>query len=156
MTPRSKLPRLAAACLTLPHELAHALPAAAAGLSPELTLLPEYDGDVTPLGQFDAAIEAGTPAWLVRLVAVAPLPTYVGLAVLLRFVVAPSGVAAPVAVLACAYSASLSRGDLAVATRPEQAVSAGRFAASGSRRLQVTADLLTVGTTVLVGVVLLG
>jgi hypothetical protein len=151
----SRLRRLAAGCVVLPHELAHALPAVVAGLSPEITLLPDHDGAATPLGRFDADLDAMTPPWVVRSVALAPLVVYVGAAVLLRATVDPGGPSAVVAVGACAYWASLSAGDLAVASNPEAALSSGRFAADVSARLRATADLSTVATTLLVGVLLL-
>ena len=53
---RPRALQAAAAVAVLPHELAHALPAAAAGLRPEITVLPAYEGDATPLGRFAADV----------------------------------------------------------------------------------------------------
>ena len=151
---RSRALRAAAAVAVLPHELAHALPAAAAGLRPEITVLPAYEGDATPLGRFDADLDSETPAWVVRLVAVAPFVVYLAAAVGLRLTVAPSGAVAVAALAACAYWGSLSAGDVGVAAAPSEALSAGRFAAGVSRRVRLTADLVTVGNTLLVAAVL--
>jgi hypothetical protein len=147
---------LLAAVTVLPHELAHALPARLAGLDPEVTLLPDTPVDGTALGQFDADVDATTPAWVVRLVAVAPWLTFVGLAVLLGPV---ARVAFPPAVgvaltLALSLWASLSAGDLAVAADPDAARAGGRFTVPTAGWTGRAADLLTVGTVALVAVLL--
>lgn len=148
------LRRLAAA-VVFPHELAHALPAAAAGLSITVTPLPEWDGPVSPLWQFDAELDGDSPLWLIRLVAVAPLVVFVSVAAGLRATDAVSGVAAlPVAGL-CALWGSPSAGDLGVALSPAEAREAGQFLATVDRRVRLAADLLAVVTTVAVAALLL-
>jgi hypothetical protein len=153
---RTPLTLLLAALAVLPHEAAHALPARLAGLDPEVTLLPAWEGDGTPLGQFDADIDGSTSAWLVRLIAVAPWLTFVGCAVLLGPV---GGVALPpvvgvVVTLLLALWASLSAGDLAVAGNPDAARAVGRFTVPTAGWESGVADLLTVGTVLLVAVLL--
>ena len=147
--------RRLAAAVVFPHELAHALPAAAAGLSFSLTPLPEWDGSVSPLWQFDAELNGDSPLWLIRLVAVAPAVVFLGVAAGLRVTGAVSGAAAlPVAVLFALWG-SLSAGDLGVALSPAAAREAGAFLAPVGRRIRVAADLLAVVTTVAVAAVLL-
>jgi hypothetical protein len=152
---RTPVTLLAAALAVLPHEVAHALPARAAGLSVEVTLLPEWAGSGTPLGRFDAAIDETTPRPLVRLVAVAPWLCFVGLALLLDALVALPRPLAVLAVVALSLWASLSPGDLAVATRPDAAREAGRFVAPAARWTRPLADGLTVATVVGLGLLLL-
>jgi|GEM_PF-3247810 len=148
------LRRLAAA-VVFPHELAHVVPAAAAGLSITLKPLPEWEGDADPLWQFDAELDRDSPLWLIRLVAVAPLVVFVAVAVGLRVGGLVSGtVALPVAVL-CALWGSLSAGDLGVALSPAEARSHGQFLATVDRRTRLVADVLAVATTVAVTLVLL-
>ena len=147
--------RLAVAPVVLPHELAHAAAALAVGLTPEVRLLPPHDGTTTPLGQFDADLPASTPAWRVRLVAVAPLVVYVIGAVLLRLTVAPAAPGAVLAVVPLAYWGSLSAGDVAVAAAPDEALEAGRFAAGVTRRTRAAADALTLLVALVVAAVLL-
>jgi hypothetical protein len=153
---RTPITLLLAALAALPHEVAHALPARLAGLDPEVTLLPRWAGEGTPLGQFDAAIDNSTPAWLVRLIAVAPWLTFVGLAVLLGPVVRVTlpPVVGVVVTLFLALWASLSGGDLAVAANPDAARAAGRFSVPTAGWESRLADLLTVGTVLLVAVLL--
>jgi hypothetical protein len=154
---RTPLTLLLAAAAVLPHELAHALLARLAGLDPEVTLLPTWDGDGTPLGQFDAAIDDSTPAWLVRLIAVAPWLTFVGCAVLLGPVlsVALPQIVGVVVTLLLALWGSLSAGDLAVAGSPDAARAAGRFTVPTAGWESRVADVLTVGTVLLVAVLLI-
>ena len=153
---RTPFTLLFAAVAVLPHEAAHALPARLAGLDPEVTLLPRWNGQGTPLGQFDAALDEATPAWLVRLIAVAPWLTFVGWAVLLGPVlrVDLSPTLGVVVTLALALWASLSAGDLAVAGNPDAARAAGRFTVPTAGWESRVADLLTVGTVLLVAVLL--
>jgi hypothetical protein len=147
--------RLIVAPFVLPHELGHALVAALAGLPFTVTLVPEHDGPVTPLGRFDADVDRATPAWVIRLVAVAPLPIYVGVAVLLRATTTLPEPAALVALFFCAAWASLSAGDVAVAAAPEAVRRAGTFSVDIAGWEPRAADLLTVVTTLLLAVVLL-
>lgn len=156
MTGRSRLGRLLVAPVALPHELGHALPAVVAGLPVTVTLLPEWDGSQRPLGRFNAALDPATPLWVVRLVAVAPGPLYVGLAALVRVTVMPTGSAAVAAVLCCAVWAAPSGGDIAVARNPAQARAAGEFLVTMAGSEARVADAATLVVTVLVGVVLLG
>jgi hypothetical protein len=147
MSTRRLLLRLVAVPLALPHELGHALVARAAGLSPSVTLAPAFDGPVTPLGRFDAPLDDATPPWVVRLVAVAPLPLFVGLAVVLRLTTALPPRPALVALFSCAAWASLSAGDLAVAAAPDAARRAGGFTVELAGWEPRAADALTVVTT---------
>lgn len=148
------LRRLAAA-VVFPHELAHAVPAAAAGLSITVTPLPEWEGDVEPLWQFDAELDDDSPLWLIRLVAVAPLVVFLAVAAGLRVGGVISGVVAlPVAVL-CALWGSLSAGDLGVALSPAEARSQGQFLATVDRRTRLVADVLAIATTAGVALLLL-
>lgn len=155
MTPQSRLGRLLAAPVVLPHELGHALPAVAAGLPVTVTLLPEWDGSQRPLGRFNAALDPSTPLWLVRLVAVAPGPLYVGLAAVLRVTVMPTGSAAVAAILCCGFWAAPSGGDIAVARNPAEARAAGEFLVTMAGSETRVADAATLAVTVLIGVVLL-
>ena len=122
-----------AAVIVLPHELAHALAARLAGLTPVVEILPQWDGAVTPLGRFDAAIGDATPTWAIRAVAVAPLPIYLGVTAGLRLTVAPEGPVVVPLLLHLAYSANLSGGDIAVCARPTAARDAGAFVVPASR-----------------------
>jgi hypothetical protein len=117
----------------LPHELAHALVARLAGLSPTVEILPQWDGPATPLGRFDAAIGDATPTWVIRAVAVAPLPIHLAVTAGLRLTVAPEGPLVVPLLLYLAYSASLSGGDVAVCARPTAARDAGAFVVPASR-----------------------
>lgn len=122
-----------AAVIVLPHELAHALVARLAGLTPTVEILPQWDGPATPLGRFDATIGDATPTWVIRAVAVAPLPTHLGVTAGLRLTVAPEGPVVVPLLLYLAYSASLSGGDIAVCARPTAARDAGAFVVPASR-----------------------
>jgi hypothetical protein len=152
---RPRLVRAAVAPFVLPHEVGHALPAALAGLPFTIELAPEYDGPVTPLGRFDADVDHTTPGWLIRVVAVAPLPIYVGLAVVLRLTAPlPPALTLPAWFL-CSAWASLSDGDLAVAANPDAVREAGGFTVSIAGWEPRAADVLTVTTTLAIGGVLL-
>jgi hypothetical protein len=155
MPTRRRLLRFVAVPLALPHELGHALVARAAGLAPTVTLVPAFDGPVTPLARFDAPLDDTTPPWVVRLVAVAPLPLFVGLAVVLRLAMAPSPPFALVALFFCASWASLSAGDVAVAAAPDAARRAGGFTVELAGWEPRAADLLTVVTTLSLAAVFL-
>jgi hypothetical protein len=139
----------------LPHELGHALVATAVGLSCSITLLPASDGRATPLGRFDADVDRTTPRWVIRAVAVAPLALFVGLAGVLGAVRLPTPVAF-VALFFCAVWGSLSAGDLAVAAAPEAVGRAGTFTVDLAGWEPRAADLLTLVTTLVVGLLLLG
>jgi hypothetical protein len=152
---RRRLARVAVAPLVLPHELAHVLPAVLAGLPVSVTLLPDVEVSGTPLGRFDAAIDARTPRWIVSLVALAPLPTFLAVAVLLRLARPFPTPVAVVAVAGCAAWGSLSAGDLAVASKPGVARRGGGFTVEADGWESAAADALTVATTAAVGVAVL-
>ena len=151
-----RLGRAVVAAAVLPHELGHALPAALARLPFSITLLPEWEGPERPLGRFDAEVDAATPSWLIRLVAVAPLLLYVSLAGVLRVAVALPRPAAVAVFLLCSYWATLSAGDLAVAASPDEVRESGGFLATVAGWETAVADALTVVTVVLVAVVTFG
>lgn len=149
------LRRIALLVFVLPHELGHAIPAHAAGLQYEVRLLPDWDGDGTPLGQFDATVDETVPSWLVRTVALAPLPLYLGVALVVRETARPSGLPAILAAGLCAVWASLSAGDLGVALAPSESRRAGSFVATVPPRTRRAADLLAILTTAAAAVILL-
>ncbi|MFB6297460.1 MAG: hypothetical protein ABEH56_02950 [Salinirussus sp.] len=126
---RGSLTRLLLAAAVLPHEAAHALPAHLAGLDVAVTLLPEWDGPEVPLGQFNAHLDRETSLWLVRLIALAPLPTYLGVAAGLGAVLPDRSPATVLLLPALTYWATLSGGDFAVAAHPRSAREAGEFVA---------------------------
>lgn len=151
-----RLGRAVVAAAVLPHELGHALPAALARLPFSVTLLPEWDGSGRPLGRFDAEVDAATPSWLIRLVAVSPLLLYVSLAGVLRVAVALPRPAAVAVFLLSSYWATLSAGDLAVAANPDEVRESGRFLVSVTGWETTASDMLTVVTVLLVAVVTFG
>ena len=140
--------------VVLPHELAHAVPARLGGLDPEITLLPAWDGDAVPLGRFNAAVSESTPAWLIRLVAVAPLPTFLAVAAGLGSVVPADRPLTVGLVALLSWWGSLSEGDLSVALAPEAVRAAGEFRAPSSPLARL-APLFVVGTIVAVSWLLL-
>jgi hypothetical protein len=148
------LTRLLVTPLVVPHELAHALPARLAGLAVEVSVLPDWAGAEVPLGQFNADLGPGTPLWLIRLIAVAPLPVHLAVAVLVGWLLpATSPLAIPLFLLV-SFWASLSGGDLAVAANPRAAREAGEFLVPGSRwenlsLLVIPATAVAVGLFVL-------
>lgn len=148
-----RLGRAVVAAGVLPHEFGHALPAALARLPFSVTLLPEWEGRGRPLGRFDADIDAATPSWLIRLVAVAPLPLYVGLAAVLRVAVPLPRPAAVAVFLLCSYWATLSAGDLAVAASPDEVRESGGFLVTVAGWETTASDMLTVVTVLVVAVV---
>jgi len=150
-----RLRRALLAPLVLPHELAHALPAWLAGLDPTVSVLPAYEGRQTPLGQFDAALRRTTPLWRIRLIALAPLPVYLGLAAAMSSVLRADSLVRVVAFPLVSYWAALSGGDLAVAAAPDEARAAGAFVVSGSRWEELAAVLLTAATVLVVALLLL-
>jgi len=152
---QSSVVSVAAAVLALPHEYAHALPATVAGLPHSVTLLPDWDGRQTPLGRFEADVDAGTSPWLVRLIAVAPFALYVGVAGLVRVTVAPTGLFALGTVVLCSYWAAPSPGDVAVAIDAATACKTGELVAPVTRRRVLLTDGFVAVTTLTVGVVLL-
>lgn len=107
------------------------------------------------LGRHDAALTAVTPLWLVRAVALAPLPTFLVLAALAGMA-APTGLVAGAVVVWCAAGASLSAGDLAVAADPAAAREAGRFSVPDPGWTHRVADVLTLVTTAVVAVLVVG
>lgn len=183
---RTALLRVLVAPLVLPHELAHAAVARLGGLDPSIELLPDAgrdrdtggddDGDMDrdgdgsqgdadgllggrglrgALGRHDAALTAVTPLWLVRAVALAPLPTFLVLAALAGLA-APTGLVAGAVVVWCAAGASLSAGDLAVAADPAAARETGRFSVPDPGWTHRVADVLTLVTTAVVAVLVVG
>lgn len=151
----SDLYRGVVGALAVPHELGHALPAVVVRLPYTITLFPDWEGDVTPIGRFNADVDEETPAWLIRAVAVAPLPVFLAVAGLFRVAVAPPMPVAIVALVLCSFWATLSGGDIAVARKPAEAKRAGELLVTVTPRERVFANLSTVATTFLVGVVLL-
>ncbi len=149
------LRRVALLVFVVPHELGHAVPAHLAGLQYDVRLQPEWEGDGTPLGQFDAAVDDAVPLWLVRAVAVAPLPLYLGVALVVRETARPSGLPAVLTAGLCAVWASLSAGDLGIALAPVESRHAGSFVATVPRQTRRVADLLTLLTTAAAAVILL-
>jgi len=154
MAPRS-LRRLLVGAVVLPHEYAHALPAALAGLDYEVALFPEWEGAAAPLGRFRGAADEATPTALIRLIALAPLPTFLAVAAGIRAAFAPPLPAALVAVVACSWWGTLSAGDLAVAARPAAARRGEPFVVPVAGGERVAADAATVATTLTTGAILL-
>ncbi len=111
-----------------PHELGHAIPAAMAGLSPKITILPAWDG-ATPLGQFDASVTGSTPPAVIRTRALAPLPLFLAIAAVLGTILSAESPLRMVLFPVVTYWATLSGGDIAVATNPAAVREAGRFQA---------------------------
>ena len=130
---RRRVARALVAPIVLPHELAHALVARVAGLQPTIELLPRWEGPTVPLGRFDAVIDATTPTWVIRAVAVAPTPISLGVAAVVRATGTLEGVLAVPLVLALGYTGSLSGGDIAVIVNPTAAREAGRFVVPPTR-----------------------
>jgi len=130
---RRRVARALVAPIVLPHELAHALVARVAGLDPTIELLPRWEGPTVPLGRFDAVIDATTPTWVIRAVAVAPTPISLGVAAVVRATGTLEGVLAVPLVLALGYTGSLSGGDIAVIVNPTAAREAGRFVVPPTR-----------------------
>ncbi|MFB6191767.1 MAG: hypothetical protein ABEI11_00420 [Haloarculaceae archaeon] len=166
-TPADVLPRpvlLALGLLTLPHELAHAAAMRPWTADVRVDLEPTRDerfvgrGLDRPLARFDAAVPLDTPPWAIRLCAVAPLPAFLAVAVVLDAVLGLAGVSSGtlVATAAVAYWASLSDGDMAVFLSPEEVIDAGAFVVAGvPRAATVASPLLTLATTVVVALVFL-
>lgn len=152
---RRTVKRLLLAPLVLPHEIGHALPAWAAGLDAEITVLPDWSGAATPLGQFDADLDPTTPTWLVRVIAVTPLLLYLSVAAALGTVVSASSPLALLLFPVLTFWAALSGGDIAIAADPDAARAAGAFLVTGSRWQTQLADVLTVATAVVVALLLL-
>jgi len=125
-----------------PHELGHAIPAAVAGLSPEITILPTWDG-ATPLGQFDATVPASTPRAVIRLCALAPLPLYLSVAIVLGTILPAESPVTMVLFPLVAFWATLSVGDIAVAANPAAVREAGRFQAP-TKEWQILVFLLLI------------
>jgi len=147
-----RLARVVVGVVVLPHELAHALPARLAGLEAEVSVLPDR-GQGVPLGRFDAAVDRSTPPALVRLCALAPLPTHLAVAAVLGAVV-PAGSALVALFPLVTFWATLSAGDLAVAANPTAATEAGRFQVP-TKRWHTPVSLLFVPPTALAVALLL-
>ncbi|MDB9278775.1 hypothetical protein PN416_01080 [Halorubrum ezzemoulense] len=130
------------AILVGPHELAHAAVARLAGMTPEITLLPEHASGI-PLGQFDATIPPSTSTNVIRVCALAPLPINLAVAVGVGTALPADSPLAVALFPLIAYWATLSGGDVAVAANPVAARNAGRFRAPG-RWWQTVASLLLV------------
>jgi len=152
---QSRLARCIVAPVVLPHELGHALPATVARLRSTVTLLPDWDGSQQPLGRFNAELTPSTPLWVIRLVALAPAPIFIAVAVGIRLTLSPSGPGAVATVLCCSLWAAPSGGDLAVAREPAQARAAGEFLVTTAGEERLLSDLMSVTVTAVVGAVLL-
>jgi hypothetical protein len=151
----NRLARLLVAVCVLPHELGHALPAWLAGLEPEITVLPAWEGSGRPLARFNAAVDRTTPAWVIRLVALAPLPLALGGAALAGSVLPPDSPAAFPLLAALSFWGALSQGDLAVAADPGAVRETGEFLAPSSPGTASAMLLLTPATVLGVSVLLL-
>ena len=154
-SPRRRVARALVAPIVLPHELAHALVARVAGLDPTIELLPRWEGQSVPLGRFDAVIDATTPTWVIRAVAVAPAPISLGVAAVVRATGTLEGVLAVPLVLALGYTGSLSGGDIAVIVNPTAAREAGRFVVPPTR-WQALSIVIAPATTLAVAALLVG
>jgi len=152
---QSRLARGVIAPVVLPHELGHALPATAARLQARITLLPDWDGSQQPLGRFNAELTPSTPLWVIRLIALAPVPIFIALAVGIRLTLSPSGPSAVGTVLCCSLWAAPSGGDLAVAREPAQARAAGEFLVTTAGQERVLSNLISITVTGVVGAVVL-
>jgi hypothetical protein len=152
---RRRAARALVAPIVLPHELAHAFVAWVAGLNPTIELLPRWDGPTVPLGRFDAAIDAATPTWVIRAIAVAPAPISLGAAAIVRATGTLEGVLAVPLVLALGYTGSLSGGDIAVIVNPAAAREAGRFVVPPTR-WQALSVVTAPVTTLVVAALLVG
>jgi hypothetical protein len=148
------LVRFAVAVCALPHELGHALPAWLAGLDVEVTVLPAWDGGGTPLAQFNAPLESGTPLWLIRLIALAPLPLYLGVAAAVGTVLPPDSLVGFPVLAALSFWAVLSQGDLAVATSPKRVRETGQFLAPASPQTATAMLLLSPATVLAISLLL--
>ena len=149
------LVRLLVAVCVLPHELGHAVPARLAGLDARITVLPDWEGQAVPLARFNAPLEQTTPLWVVRLVAVGPLLTYLAVAGVVGVVTPPDPAVTVPLLVALSFWAGLSQGDLAVAATPEVAREAGEFLAPPTQATVTATLLLTPATVVGVGLLLL-
>lgn len=154
-SPRRRVARALVAPIVLPHELAHALVARVAGLDPTIELLPRWEGQSVPLGRFDAVVDATTPTWVIRAVAVAPAPISLGVAAVVRATGTLEGVLAVPLVLALGYTGSLSGGDIAVIVNPTAAREAGRFVVPPTR-WQALSIVIAPATTLAVAALLVG
>lgn len=152
---RQRAVRAVVAILVLPHELGHALLAWLCRLDTELTILPSWEGEAIPLARFNAKLDAGTPMWLIRAVAVAPFVLALVVAGLLGTVVPQDSPLVVPLLLVLSFWGSLSSGDLAIATQPGFARDYGEFLAPKPPRIDTAALLLTPLTVVLIGVLLL-
>ncbi|MFT4881003.1 MAG: hypothetical protein ACI9CA_001803 [Natronomonas sp.] len=148
------LVRLVVGVCVIPHELGHALPAWLAGLDIEVTVLPAWDGDGTPLARFNAPLESGTPLWLIRLIALAPLPLYLGVAAGAGVVVPSNSLVGFPVLAALSFWAVLSQGDLAVAASPERVRETGEFLAPASPQTATVMLLLSPATVLAVSLLL--
>ena len=154
-SPRRRVARALVAPIVLPHELAHALVARVAGLDPTIELLPRWEGQSVPLGRFDAVVDATTPTWVIRAVAVAPAPISLCVAAVVRATGTLEGVLAVPLVLALGYTGSLSGGDIAVIVNPTAAQEAGRFVVPPTR-WQALSIVIAPATTLAVAALLVG
>lgn len=141
--------------VVLPHELGHALPALAFGISPEITILPDWDGGAVPVARFNGDLPPSTPVWAIRLIAVAPLPIFLCVAALLRPFVPADSLSTLAAVVLCSAWATLSAGDLAVASNPRAARKAGEFLVRDGRWTNVPLVSTPVTTAAVAAILLL-
>ncbi len=145
--------------VVLPHELAHAAVLRPWSSDLTLDLDPNADprfrttGQARPLARFDATVPASTPTWVIRASAIAPLPSFLLLAVLLDTTFGFAGVS-PVTIgvtAAVAVWASVSDGDVAVFMSPETVVRRGEFVVSVDSNVpSAVATALTLAATAVV------
>lgn len=127
--------RLSLAVVVLPHELAHAMAIRPWTDELHIDVDPTQDGRFRnrgidrPVARFNATVPPTTPAWAVRLCAVAPLVVFLGAAVVLEYLIAPSGISPGTltGTAAIATWGSLSDGDIAVFLAPAAVVENGEF-----------------------------
>lgn len=152
-TDRPLTRRVVAVCV-LPHELGHALPAWLAGLDVEVTVLPAWHGTGTPLARFNAPLETGTPLWLIRLIALAPLPLYLAVAAVVGTLLPGDSLVGFPVLAALSFWAVLSQGDLAVAASPELVRESGEFLAPASPQTAAAMLLLSPATVLAISLLL--
>lgn len=154
-TGRERVIRSAVALLVLPHEYCHALLAWACRLDSEVTILPAWDGDATPLARFNATVDADTPTLFIRAVAVAPLLVTLVAAGLLGVVLPSDSVLILPLLIGLSFWGSLSSGDLAIAAQPALAREAGEFLVPKPAGIDIAALVLTPLTVAGIGLLLL-
>ena len=152
--PDRSLTRGVIAVCVIPHELGHALPAWLAGLDVEVTVLPTWHGTGTPLARFNAPLETGTPLWLIRLIALGPLPLYLAVAAVVGTLLPGNSLVGFPVLAALSFWAVLSQGDLAVAASPGMVRESGEFLAPASRQTATAMLLLSPATVLTISLLL--